>query len=462
MGRIIAIRHRVKKTTKGEARPTMVAIKEGDHVYELTLEEDDDELDFLLHRFPLKYRKTDPTEDISAVPKHLVKWGDAVDWPGDYEPHTSQRRIHEEELQYAKSIPEFYDGLKKDDVVVMILGGSGDRFAAALSRRGETVNAEVRRITPFALKSKRGSEDKESDHFTLLAAFGSSPELFVRMTLRDRDLVRVREQFFARQEVQRARIGCGNRLRQQLNGRVFLPESGLYPEGTIEDEFDVVKANDIIFKALSAEEGQRENELRKLIRNLPAWKNVFAGVEGCGEVIAAGIIAAVGDVRRFPTDAKFKKFCGVHVESDKSQSTAVRCVNPECRKHYLDVSITSCSVCSGDVRVEFKGIFPRRRAGQLANWHPRARQALYLLADQFNRRPDSIWGQKLREYKLKFREKHPEEIVDGKKRYSNGHIHRMAIWRTLTKFVEWLHGEWTRAEKKAEGGGESSSASAVA
>jgi hypothetical protein len=96
------------------------------------------------------------------------------------------------------------------------------------------------------------------------------------------------------------------------------------------------------------------------------------------------------------------------------------------------------------------GKFVRRRAGTVCNYSPTLHQALYQLGGQFNRNPTSLWGLKLLEYKEKFREKHPEVIVDeaGKKRYTKGHIHKMAYWRTLSKFVEWLHREWTRLEKR--------------
>ena len=58
-----------------------------------------------------------------------------------------------------------------------------------------------------------------------------------------------------------------------------------------------------------------------------------------------------------------------------------------------------------------------------------------------------MWGKKLREYKVKLREKHPEVVeVGGKKRYTDGHIHKMALWRTITKFAEWLYNEWWKLE----------------
>jgi len=115
------------------------------------------------------------------------------------------------------------------------------------------------------------------------------------------------------------------------------------------------------------------------------------------------------------------------------------------------------------VHIASDGSFPRRRAGQVANWSPQARQALYLLCDQFNRRPDSEWGQKLLAQKAKYRQTHPEPVEvekevtqNGKKvkktvkLYTDGHIHKMALKWCATKFVEWMSREWLRLEKVYE------------
>ena len=175
--------------------------------------------------------------------------------------------------------------------------------------------------------------------------------------------------------------------------------------------FDAEKANDKILQGLAEEEKIRGRDLEKLIAKLPVYQHVFEKVTGCGPRIAGAIIAAVKDIRRFETPAKFVAFCGVHVSSE--------------------------------------GGLPRRRIGKTSNWNPEARQALYLLGDQFNRRPASTWGQRLLENKRLLRERHPEAIeVEGKKRYTDGHIHKMALWRTVTQFTNWLYVEWWKLERQ--------------
>lgn len=357
--RYIGIRHRVKKTAEGESRPTEIAIIDGDNVITYSLEDEDEELLWIQDKFERKNSK---------------------------------------------------DGLKQGDVVAMVLGGSGDRLAFALSRQAEKVGAKVFRIPSFQLKKER-PEDKDKDAINLAKLIYAKPELFYSVEVRDRALIRMIEIFRARIEAMKARIGCEQRLRQNLVGRIFCNKEGLFPEGEIESLFNEAKANDTILMALVTEEEKRKKELEKALQEVDIYRQLFEPIQGCGPSIASRLIAAIQDIRRFATDAQLKTFCGVHVLPN--------------------------------------GKFARhRKNGEVANWHPDARQALYLLGDQFNRRPDSVWGKKLRECKVNFRKTHPEIIlVEGKKRYTDGHIHKMAIWRTLTKFVENLHKEWWRLEK---------------
>ncbi len=86
--------------------------------------------------------------------------------------------------------------------------------------------------------------------------------------------------------------------------------------------------------------------------------------------------------------------------------------------------------------------------GSIANWdEARGRQALVQFADQMNYRPSSPWGKRLAAYKKAIRARHPEVVQEnGKRRYTDGHILRMARWRTLTRFVEWMAREWMRID----------------
>ena len=421
MSRIIGIRHRWKDLAGKEGEegmtfednPTCVAIKDGDAIRRYELKTETDELDFLLGRFSISWRVLGENETTNNVfARHIVlekKKG-----------KPTGRTL----------VPESYVGFQTGDVVVMTLGGSGDRFAYALSRRGEKMGADVFRIEPGELKRKRdlAGGKKEDDPTLLIELFGNSSELFHECGPRDRDQIRVAEALRARQAAQEDRKATAQRLRQRLIGGIFLSDEGMYPEGTIEGVYDEAEANDRILQAIRTEEKQCDNKLRDVVALVPVYSKVFEPIEGCGHALAARIIASVGDIRRFPNEAKFKAFVGVHV------------LGKDLKK-----------MSPGTARADGDSVLARRRRGQVSDWNPTARQAFFLLGDQFNRRPDSTWGKKLREYKAKFREKYPEPVtVDGKLRFTNGHIHKRALWRTVTKFAEHLYGTWRRIEREHE------------
>jgi hypothetical protein len=208
------------------------------------------------------------------------------------------------------------------------------------------------------------------------------------------------------------RIACEQRLRQNLVGKIFLSEDGHYPEGSIEDLYKQEKANDVILKNLAVEEKGREGKLKSALEQFPVYNEVFAPIKGVGPMTAARLIGAIIDIRKFATKYKLVKFCGVHVMPD--------------------------------------GRFPRHRHDEVGNWNPDCRQAMYLLGEQFNRRPNSFWGKKLLENKARLKAVHPEPVLTekGKKKYTNGHLHKTGLWRTRTQFVRMLWGTWWAWEKQ--------------
>jgi len=417
--RYIGIVPRVKKTAKDEARPTLLWIIVGDKVINHELDDEQAELDFVYGIMPVKFRAVVAGEDISSFKKHHVKYRDVEEgedvsaWPEGQIVKNRAGKV----IEVPSKVPSHYDGLKGGDIVSMSLGGSGDNFAFALSRMGQTVEATVLRLPPFILKHERGEGDKKLDAHLLARFVKEKPELFYPVYVRDRSIVKVRETLRVRMDAMKARIACGQRLRQRTLGEIFCSEEGKYPEGGIEKYYDGLKTNDPIFTALSAEEGKADRSLLKAVEATEVFQKVLNPVEGLGPAIGSRIISAVMDIRRFEKDSQLKKFMGVHVQPGNEAHPT--------------------------------GIFPRRRNGEIANWHPDSRQAVYLLVDQFIKNKGSEWGQYFLLCKERLQAKHPViVIVDGKKRYTKGHIHKMAIWRCATRFVEWLFTAWWKMERE--------------
>jgi hypothetical protein len=422
MGRIIGIRHRVKVTARGEARPTQVAILEGVPTPRLlNLETETDELDFLLNRLPVEWRDAASESELQGVQVHHLR----LRALRKNEPEDGLVVRDEDGKKKVVQTPSAYEGYKDDDTVVMILGGSGDSLAFALSRRGEEIGAAVYRVPSFVLEAQRdGTKDKDANN--LIALYRKDPDAFFRTEVRDREIIWMRETYRAREEAMKARLAAEARLRARFIGQIFRSPDGRYPEGLIEDLFKAARANDVICEALRCEQIACDREMTRAVEATEVWKRTLGNVTGCGSAIAARLIAAIQDIRRFSTPAKLRAYCGVHVMQGGMYGD---------RPHDKQ--------------------FPRRRAGEIANWSCEARQGLYLLGDQFNRRPDSVWGQRLRTNKTALRARHPQVMcrqcdtvwIDGHDKkhtrvYTNAHIHNMGLWRTVTEFTTWLFFAW--------------------
>ena len=424
MARLIGIHHRAKKE-KGQdegskaTRGTSVVIKnlETGKVAQVTLRSETDELDFLLGRFPTSWREVSEAEDVSSFfPRHI------------------QRRKKGE--GFVTRIPESYEGFQVADTVVMQMGGSGDRFAYALSRRGEKIGAKLFRIPPNVFATWREGKGTEKDHILLIELFEAFPEIFYEVTPRERKYIRVAAAFHSYLFAQRDRISCQLRIYQQHSGEIFLSEEGHYPEGKLEEEYDAVLIDDPGYAAFVAREKRAEAKMRAAVRDTEVWGAIFSQIPGMGERIAAGIIGPVGNVLRFvekpnlagvtdPEETRkrrriakrksmnnFVKFCGVHVTSD--------------------------------------GELPRRKrgAGKDNQYGDNPRQSLVLLSKEFVYQAGSYWGQRLRATKARVRERHPEvEVIDGRKRYTDGDTAGMAGWRVLTRFAEKLFRHYATFEK---------------
>lgn len=440
--RYIGIVPRVKRTAKGEARPTLVAImRDGVIVGEIKLETAQDELDFVYKRFPISWRKATPTDDLTKFRPYHIRYRKPADnedvsvWPKKF----TERTAKDEVIGVPDKVPTDYIGLKNGDVVAMCLGGSGDNFAFSLSRRGEKIGARVWRIPSFVLKAERdkgryrqfepGEEwafelDKANDHKLLVLLAKRQADKFYPVIVRDRATIKVRETLRVRTDAMKARIACEQRLRQRVEGEIFCSDEGLYPEGGLEKEFAARKATDAILLNLSSEEDDALRKMTKAVEATEVYSKLLIKVVGLGPAIVARVISAIQDIRRFEKSSQLKKYMGAHVMPD--------------------------------------GRFPRRRNNEVANWQPDARQALYLLAAQFNRRPGTEWGDYLRKMKTEYRLRHPEKIQvevpdadnHGKTkkvwRYTDAHIHNMGTWRTISRFVEWLHAAWWRLEREAK------------
>jgi hypothetical protein len=228
--RTIGIRHRVKATAKGEARPTQVAILVDGEQRPTLLDLADEtcELDFMLGRYPVAWQDATSACQLEGIRPHHLRLR-AVRKADDISALLTQEDGGKKKVV---QIPTVFEGLQADDRVAMILGGSGDNFAFALSKRGEEISASVHRVPPFILEARRDG-DKEDDARNLITLFLQDPTAFFKTEVRDRGIIMVRGTYFARDEAMKARLAAEARLRARYIGKIFRSTEGGYPEGIL-------------------------------------------------------------------------------------------------------------------------------------------------------------------------------------------------------------------------------------
>ncbi len=442
MNRIISVKHGQKKKL-GEnepAQPTYIWITDEagavSEVHELWTE--DEEMDFLLGRLPIEHEKATADTDLTPHNPRQIKWRQLKPEDDEESAPLNLRREHrlpdsrKTVTMVAVQVPSKFEGLAANDTVLTILGGSGSYYIAALAERLQQIGGKMYQLPAYVLAERAGKDrDKSQDARLLTEIFAQEQNLFYFMEEQDKKLVILRDAVYALLKIMRDRIACGQRIVQRLRAETFQqaarqsnsewsfnqcpPDLAVSSSSEIAIKYQQALEEDVIYQGMVKKEKEAEKRVAKLLDTLPVYKKVFEPVERCGPKIAMRIITAVADIRRFPTLPKFCRFCGVHVNPD--------------------------------------GTFPRSRKKQPFPGNPLARQAFYLfVADQCNKAPASHWGKVLRAYKAKFRALHPEvEVVNGKKRYTNAHIHKMGIWRTATKFAEHIYKSWRWLELARQG-----------
>lgn len=483
-------------TTAGESRPTQVGIFEpGKKPVLIDLNTEQKELWFISCQLPEKYKLAQSEADVKPWCRDQMKYRSIADHEDISQFPEYLVKVYEGKKCLVTHVPSTLIGIEHGDTVLMLMGGCGDDMAYAITQRsdGENMNVRVRRAAPHALKSMR-NDDKDNDTTHLKTLFETRPDLFYQARSQDRNVIELRSVYKLFEEAMKARIACGQRIAKAEQRRHYC--SGMISSKTeIELAIKNAQANSTVLQDLIAEELGYEKQLISLLKQIPVFTQVMKRHKGVGPRIAARIITAVVDIRRFRVMPDPDEMTKLHKRSKeiedyffepikrelaitpgmklferldlaichyRAEGQDAACNNLRQAKEYHEQRSKLRKKAMTDTQSKFKAfvgahlvkddegnfVFPRRRRGVTCNWSTDTRLALYLLGDQFVKQPDSFWGKKLIANKAALRTRHPDVITEnGKKRYTNGHIHKMAIWRTISQFVSQLCEEWVELEE---------------
>lgn len=112
-----------------------------------------------------------------------------------------------------------------------------------------------------------------------------------------------------------------------------------------------------VFSPFMREMAATKKAIEKRLKSLDVYRQVLEPIPGCGPLIAARILAAIVDIRRFEGLANLKAYAGYHHFDDGSRA--------------------------------------RRRAGKVSNWNTELKQAVFLWTEQTLKMSSSPWRHRL-------------------------------------------------------------------
>jgi len=176
------------------------------------------------------------------------------------------------------------------------------------------------------------------------------------------------------------------------------------------------------YLALEANESGQFRLLGRVVADHPLWPAFLDGVKGVGPAIA-GVILSEIDISKARYPSSLWAYAGLDVAGDGRGRSRKK-------EHLVERDYTD------------KEGKPAKRVG--ITFNPFLKTKLVgVLGDQFNRRPDTLYGGILREYKHRL-ESHPKYGLDTET--SKGHRQNMAVRYAVKRFLVDLYRAWRPLE----------------
>ncbi len=396
VGRTVSLKHRTKKTAKGEARPTLVglALTQTADTGTIELEDSLAELDYVHGKFPVSWRTVVIGENLSEVQPHHIRFRKPSEneslesalavWPREslqIEAKGRGTKRTETLTGIPTEVPKDFTGLQPNDTIVSMFGGSGSSLMIAVLNKAHEIGAQVLLVSPHNVKAFRDSEHREKgdDHTLLLELWHKSPELFHEIHPSDVQTWEVMARWDFVEEAMRQRLRLIQRATKRAEHEVFARNE--YLGSKLAQEILTAKmANNTVADVL-AEEKECQQALEEAIENDPLYQGLFGDVRGCGPRFYGKVLSAVRDIRRFPRSAPgaFLLYSGFAIVKHNGKPTIQR----------------------------FRLGVENNNPGT-----PEIKQAVWLLVSmQFVYQKDSPWGVRLREIRDEMTAKRPNALL---------------------------------------------------
>ncbi len=397
-GRLVVVKHRVKKTKDGEERPTMIGISENASSHSTTIELVDSlaELDYVHGKFPATWRPVVTGENLKDVEPHHIHFRDPEDdmtiglalsiWPREslrIEVSGRGKNKIETLTGIPTEVPDLFTGLKSGDTILAMFGGSGFSLMLAVLNKAHEIGARVLLCSPHNVKHYREGEhrEKDEDHLTLIEMFRARPEQFHEIFPTDVKSWEVMANWDFTEEAMGQRLRIIQRATKRAEHEVCARNKYVGSQ-LAQAILDAKMGNRTVVEVME-EEKLCQKALEDSIESHPLFQYLFSGFKGIGPRFFGKILSSVRDIRRFPRKSvgAFLLFCGYGIVKGANGRPTIQ--------RFL-------------------------RGAQKNNpGNPEVKQAVWLLVSmQFVYQKDTPWGVRLRQIRDEMTVHQPNAVLE--------------------------------------------------
>lgn len=198
---------------------------------------------------------------------------------------------------------KFLNSLDGDKCQFYFEEGGGDSFKLLANRNDHKVFTIPGKVINDKREESGIEKNDENDVRVIFAMANSEPGLFREFTLLDIITAKICVLFKIRSDTEQNLVRAKNRL-FSLDKRLELLDLGKSKEKLLEKEKNTIKALSEKFKL-------QTNELDKLIKKHPVWKNYLKDEKGIGAVVAGGLITGIKRASKFDNKYSLRHYAGM-------------------------------------------------------------------------------------------------------------------------------------------------------
>jgi len=215
------------------------------------------------------------------------------------------------------------------------------------------------------------------------------------------------------------------------------------------DQYGVLE----IMKNAEKFEKDVKKRLTEQVKQFEIWKKYLDKIQGVGPIISAGLLAYIGDIKRFDNISKLWQMAGFGMNSYCKKCKGftyeeVLFSKMGTKKKTKAKRLKAMKICD-QCNDPTDPVIQRRQIGYMSNWNDKFKVLCWKIGQSMVKQKASKSGYRKLYDQIKKQErlKNPKRIVrKGKIMFNDGHIHNRALRKVIKIFLANLWMEWRSME----------------